>query len=52
MKKKLKPSGNGWGFFSKSLLKLLGYNPNKNKALITYKNDALYIQPIVEEDLA
>lgn len=52
MKKKLKPSGNGWElYFSKPLLKLLGYNPKENKVLITYKNSALNIKPINESDL-
>lgn len=52
MKKKLKASGNGWEFyFSKPLLKLLGYSPVEDKVLITSKSGALYIKPVSEGDL-
>ncbi|MFI3300170.1 MAG: hypothetical protein R3Y28_01995 [Candidatus Gastranaerophilales bacterium] len=52
MKKQLKSSGNGWVLaFSKSLLKILGYNPNDIRVLMTVKNGILYIQPIKDEDL-
>ncbi len=51
MKKQLKSSGNGWElYFSKSFLKLLGYNPETIKVLITYKNKTLYIEPLSPED--
>lgn len=47
MKKKLKPSGNGWElYFSKQLLKLLGYNPKTTKILITSKENTLYFKPV------
>lgn len=51
MKKKLKTSGNGWElYFSKPLLKLLGYNPIETKLLITARTDSLVIEPFVSED--
>ena len=52
MKKKLKASGNGWEFyFSKPLLKLLGYDPKEDKVLITSKNGAIFIKPVFEKDI-
>ncbi len=52
MQKKLKSSGNGWEFyFTKPILKLLGYNPKETNLLITSKNKTLYIEPIEENDL-
>ena len=52
MKKKLKTSGNGFElYFPKALLQILGYNPVKDKFLITSKNSALYIRPIAESEL-
>ena len=49
MKKKLNSSGNGWVlYFQKSLLKLLGYNPDEVKILITSKNNSLYFSPVNE----
>ncbi len=44
MKKQLKASGNGWElYFSKSFLKLLGYNPATTKVLMTFKNKTLLL---------
>lgn len=52
MQKKLKSSGNGWElYFSKPLLKLLGYNPKETKVLITSKNKSLFIEPLSNDDL-
>lgn len=52
MKKKLKSSGNGWElYFSKPILKLLGYNPKEIKVLITSKNKTLFVEPISNQDL-
>ena len=51
MQKKLKSSGNGWELYlSKQLLKLLGYNPNEIRLLITSNNGALFIEPINIEE--
>lgn len=47
MMKQLKASGNGWElYFSKSFLKLLGYNPVTTKVLMTFKNKTLFIEPV------
>src|SRR5574344_807156 len=52
MKKKLTTSGNGWIlYFSKPLLKLLGYNPKETKVLITVKIKTLYIEEVKPENL-
>ena len=52
MKKKLKPSGNGWEFyFSKPLLKILGYNPQETKLLITSSNGTLRLEPISKNEI-
>ncbi len=52
MKKKLKPSGNGWVlYFQKSLLKLLGYKPDEIKILIVAKNSCLYFSPVCKDEL-
>lgn len=52
MQKKLKTSGNGWEFyFTKPILKLLGYDPTEVKLLITTRKSCLYVKPIQEEDL-
>ncbi len=52
MKKKLKPSGNGWVlYFQKSLLKLLGYEANEVKILIVAKNSCLYFSPVNYDEL-
>ncbi len=52
MKKKLKSSGNGWElYFDKPLLKLLSYNPDETKVLITAKNDCLVVEPIEEKEI-
>ena len=52
MKKKLKPSVNGWVlYFQKSLLKLLGYKPDEIKILIVAKNSCLYFSPVCKDEL-
>lgn len=52
MKKQLKASGNGWElYFSKSFLKLLGYNPSTTKVLMTFKNKTLFIEPVCNESI-
>ena len=52
MKKKLKSSGNCWElYFSKQLLKLLGYNPTDTKVLLTFKNNILIIEPLNEKNM-
>ena len=52
MKKKLKPSGNGWVlYFQKSLLKLLGYKPDEVKIVIVAKNSSLHFSPVNPEEL-
>ena len=49
---KLKTSGNGWElYFSKQLLKLLGYNPETIKLLITCESNSLIVEPIDENEL-
>lgn len=53
MQKKLKSSGNGWEFyFTKPILKLLGYNPTEVRLLITSKNSCLYIKPVTNKDIS
>ena len=52
MKKQLKSSGNGYVLgFSKSLLKILGYDVTTVKVLLTVNNDTLYIEPITPDDI-
>ncbi len=47
MQRKLKSSGNGWEiYFSKQILKLLGYNPKEVKLLIISNNGELLVEPI------
>lgn len=51
MRKKLKVSGNGWVlYFTKPLLKLLGYNPAETKILITAKGNTLLLKAIEDKD--
>lgn len=52
MKIKLKISGNGWELYlSKTIIKLLGYNPEQVKLIIKTRENTLFIEPIKEEDV-
>lgn len=52
MQKKLKTSGNGWElYFSKPILKLLGYNPLEVKLLIVADGDILKVRPLQSSEL-
>lgn len=53
MIKKLKTSGNGWElYFSKPILKLLGYDPKVVRLLITTQNSMLFVKPINEDEVS